>query len=311
MGEALDIAAATDAFARMLMAPDRPTPGAWWAEREPSLRRLSDEAWQLEVNGDHRRGLLRDQAALLVDGLLAPVARGRGALDLAIGEGLGALSVGDRTLRLGYCSIGDYAREKLGLPSRTAQSMAQLSRELRERPLLREAVLRGEVSASKARTLVRVTFGENEASWVERARAETVRGLREAMRSGRLSYEQARLVAGEATPETLLDWIRRAEGLTVIALRRLIDKDHERQMCARAGRPAGRRGTGSRPGSASWRWPDTSRRPGRGRSRSGARPSGGRGSGTSGARCRAAAGGRPRPTTSSRSPREAPTTRGT
>jgi len=185
MSEAFDIAAVTGAWERMLAAPERPTPGAWWAEQEPSLRRLSGEAWQIEVSSDQRRGLLRDEAALLVDRLLAPVARGRGALDVAIGEGLGALSVGDLTLRLGYCSIGDYAREKLGIPGRTAQGMAQLARELRERPLLREAVLRGEVSASKAKTLLKVSLGDNEASWVERARAETVRGLQAAVRAER------------------------------------------------------------------------------------------------------------------------------
>ncbi|HET6922295.1 MAG TPA: HNH endonuclease, partial [Anaeromyxobacteraceae bacterium] len=174
---ALDLAVATDAWMAMLRAPDRPTPGAWWAEHEPSLRQLEGEAARVEVDGDQRRGLARDQAALLVDRLLAPVARGRGALDLAIGEGLGALSAGDRTLRLGYCSIGDYARERLGLPARSAQVMAQLSRELREKPLLRQAVLCGEVSASKARAILRVIFGDNEAAWVERARAETVRAL--------------------------------------------------------------------------------------------------------------------------------------
>lgn len=185
MGEALDISAVTGAWVRMLQARERPTPGAWWAEREPELRRLGGEAGEIEVCSEQRRGLARDQAALLVDRLLAPVARGRGALDLAIGEGLATLSVGDRTLRLGYCSIGDYAREKLGIAARTAQAMAQLSRELRERPLLREAVLRGEVSARKAQALVGVVFGENEAQWVERARAETVRALEQAVRAER------------------------------------------------------------------------------------------------------------------------------
>ncbi len=182
MGEALDIAATTDAFMRMLLAPHRPTPGAWWAEREPSLRRLSDESSQVEISTDQRHGLARDEAALLVDRLLAPVARGRGALDLAIGECLGSLSVGDRTLRLGYVSIGDYAREKLGIPARTAQAMAQLSRELRDLPLLRDAVLRGEVSAAKARIILKVSYGD-EAGWVQRARTETVRALAKAVKA--------------------------------------------------------------------------------------------------------------------------------
>ena len=158
MGEALDMAAVTDAWVAMLRAPQRPSPGAWGSEREPSLRRLSAGARRLEISADVRLGLLRDEAALLVDGLLAPVARGRGALDLAIGEGLGALAQGDRVLRLGFVSIGDYAREKLGVGARAAQGMAQLSRELSQRPLLREAVLRGEVGARKALAVLRAAL---------------------------------------------------------------------------------------------------------------------------------------------------------
>ena len=40
MGQTLDMAAVTGAWEAMLRAPQRPSPGAWWAEREPALRRL-------------------------------------------------------------------------------------------------------------------------------------------------------------------------------------------------------------------------------------------------------------------------------
>jgi hypothetical protein len=119
-----------------------------------------------------------DEAARLVDWLFARVARGRGALDVAIGEGLHALGQGDRTLRLGYAGVGDYARERLGIPASTAVKMARLARELRERPLLRAAVLAGEVTARRAETVLGAARGEAEAAWVARARAETVRSLR-------------------------------------------------------------------------------------------------------------------------------------
>ena len=56
-----------------------------------------------------RRDVLRDEASMSVDRLLARVARGRGALDVALAEGLAALSVGDRFLRLGYSGGADYA----------------------------------------------------------------------------------------------------------------------------------------------------------------------------------------------------------
>ncbi|HZY02966.1 MAG TPA: HNH endonuclease signature motif containing protein, partial [Anaeromyxobacteraceae bacterium] len=181
----LDIAAVTDAWMAMLQAPPRSAPGAWSAEQEPALQGLEGQALEIEVSSDQRRGLFRGEAALLVDRLLTPVARGSGALEVAIGEALGALSVSDRTLQLGYVSIGDYARERLGLGARKAQAMAQLSRELGQTPLLREAVLRGEVSPSKARVVLQVAYGAGEAAWVERARNQTVRSLERAVREER------------------------------------------------------------------------------------------------------------------------------
>jgi hypothetical protein len=45
-----------------------------------------------------------------IESVLVLVARGHGAIDVAIGERLDALSIGDRTLVLGYAGIGDYAR---------------------------------------------------------------------------------------------------------------------------------------------------------------------------------------------------------
>src|SRR3954468_14436664 len=122
-----------------------------------------------------------DEAARLVDWLFARVARGRGALDVAMGEGLHALGQGDRTLRLGYAGIGDYARERLGIPASTAVKMARLARELRERPLLRAAVLGGEITARCAETILAVAVGDDEASWIERDRSQTIRALRKAV----------------------------------------------------------------------------------------------------------------------------------
>jgi hypothetical protein len=152
------------------------------------LDALALQAWQLEPPMPHEiPRVLRPEAAVLIDGLLARVARGRGALEVAMGEALAALAEGDRALRLGYSGIGDYARERLGIAGRTALAMARLARELRERPLLREAVRRGEVSARKAEAVLPVARGEVEAQWVARARAETVRAL-----------EAATLAAGTA-----------------------------------------------------------------------------------------------------------------
>lgn len=155
-------------------APPLPAPPPWLVEEACAL---------VPPHAHERRHVLRDEAALLLDRLLVRVARGQGALDVAIGAGLDALAAGDRALRLGYSGIGDYARQKLGIAPRTAQAMARLARELRSRPLLREAVRRGEVSARKAQAVLPLAVGDGEAEWVARAREQTVRALEAAARA--------------------------------------------------------------------------------------------------------------------------------
>ncbi len=132
----------------------------------------------------------------LCETVLAQVARIEAALDLEIGDGLAALTVGDRLISLGFSSLGDYAKGSLDMQVRTAQAMARLSRELRTRPVLRAAVRAGEVSIRKAQTVLPVAVGDAEAQWVERARKETVRALEKAVR--------AELASGEGDEE----WMR-------------------------------------------------------------------------------------------------------
>jgi hypothetical protein len=112
-----------------------------------------------------------------------------GALDLAIGDGLAAISEGSRLVSLGFSSLQDYAREILDVKERRAQAMAHLSRELRRRPLLRAAVVAGEVRIRHAETVLPVAIGDAEGSWVERARTETVRALEAAVRAVRVGGE--------------------------------------------------------------------------------------------------------------------------
>src|SRR2546427_5079224 len=84
-----------------------------------------------------------------LDTLLRNVVSGWGAIDLAIGEGLDALSVGLRAMDLKYSNIGDYAREELGINASTAAKMARLARKLQERPILRLAVRQGQGTPRK------------------------------------------------------------------------------------------------------------------------------------------------------------------
>jgi hypothetical protein len=157
---------------------------ASFAQSAASLAPLAEEAFTLQpVPAYERKGLLRDEAALLVDRLLVRVAHGRGAIDVALGEGLAAFSVGDRLLRLGFSCLGDYSRERLGLPRSTAEKLARLAKALGERPLLREAVRSGAVTARKAESVLPVARGEDEAAWTERAKVETVRALRASVKA--------------------------------------------------------------------------------------------------------------------------------
>jgi hypothetical protein len=149
-------------------------------------------------------GLPRGETSLLVDGLLLRVARGRGAVDLAVGDRLDQLSQGERLLRLGYTKLSDYGREVLGVAGRTAQAMARLSRELRARPLLAGAVRRGEVTPRKAEMVLGMAFGRDEAAWVARARGSTVRELAaEATGRGSDDEESWERVIVAASPETV------------------------------------------------------------------------------------------------------------
>src|SRR5512140_377211 len=115
------------------------------------------------------------------EALLAWAARARGALDVAIAEGLAALRQGDRLAALG-CHLDDYALEVLDLGRRAALGLLRLGRGLRSRPLLRAALRSGRVRLRAAQTILSVASGEAEAEWVERAARLTVRELEDAVR---------------------------------------------------------------------------------------------------------------------------------
>jgi HNH endonuclease len=118
-----------------------------------------------------------------LDVFLRNVTACRRALDIAVGEGLDALDVGRRTMDLGYSNIGDYAREELGINASTAAKMARLARKLRERPLVRDAVRRGELTPRKAEVIAPVAVGKHQTRWILRAKAETVRSLQAAVKA--------------------------------------------------------------------------------------------------------------------------------
>src|SRR5512138_156892 len=129
------------------------------------------------------RALFRAGATAVEDceALLAWASRARGALDVAIAEGLAALCQGDRLAALA-CHLDDYALEVLDLGRRAALGLLRLGRGLRSRPLLRAALRSGRVRLRAAQTILSVATGADEAEWVERAARLTVRDLEDAVR---------------------------------------------------------------------------------------------------------------------------------
>jgi hypothetical protein len=114
-----------------------------------------------------------DREADACEATLARAARVRGALDVALAEGLAVLQQGDRLARLA-CHLDDQGRD---LGKRATENLARLGRGLRTRSLLREAVRSGRVCLRAAQTVLDVAKGEAERAWVERAERLTVREL--------------------------------------------------------------------------------------------------------------------------------------
>jgi hypothetical protein len=140
-----------------------------------------DPLTQAEITASFRGGELEADEC---EKLLAWAARARGALDLAVAEGLQALKHGDRLAQLGY-HLDDYGREVLDIGETTTRKLARLASELRDRPLLREALRSGEVGIRAAETVLPVAVRDAEAEWVDRATRCTVRQLEEAVRRER------------------------------------------------------------------------------------------------------------------------------
>ena len=79
---------------------------------------------------------------------------------------------------LGYRSLGDFSRERLGVGARTVREWARVSDGLRDLPELRAAILGGEVSWAVARLVVGLATPETETACLAAVRGRTVRAVR-------------------------------------------------------------------------------------------------------------------------------------
>ena len=121
--------------------------------------------------------------AFEVDAAAFRLVRGRGAIKLALGETLLRLNRGDNLLQLGYAKRVDYMRERMGVPPRSAFQCLELARGLKERPLLRRAVVAGAVTARKALAVFPVARDDDEAFWTMAAMSATEARLKQAVRA--------------------------------------------------------------------------------------------------------------------------------
>ncbi|MCU0727326.1 MAG: HNH endonuclease [Planctomycetes bacterium] len=132
---------------------------------------MNEEAIREAARTEAGRELLL--RALHADGEVRKAARGEGMLDLAIGETLLRLFEGGKLADLGISTQKAYATDRLGVPVRAVYEWTRLARTLKDRPLLRRAVVCGAITANKAMLLQRVAKAEAEAGWISLAMGVT------------------------------------------------------------------------------------------------------------------------------------------
>jgi hypothetical protein len=117
------------------------------------------------------------------DGRLRELVAERAQARPVLGALAAALLNGRSFEPLGFRCLGDWSRERLGVGARAVREWARVWRALEELPLLREAVLSGEVSWTVARMIVGVVTPENEAACVATVRGRTVRAVEALLRA--------------------------------------------------------------------------------------------------------------------------------
>ncbi|MDQ7821715.1 MAG: hypothetical protein RDV48_02855 [Candidatus Eremiobacteraeota bacterium] len=123
------------------------------------------------------RHIFRDLTGEVLDWNLWCLSSAGVRLDLLIGEAL--LSLHGKLEKLGYVRVGDFAREELGLSSRSGYELMRNAKALQKLPLIREALEQGLLRKSALRYLFQVVTPENEAEWLSKAIECTIRQIEE------------------------------------------------------------------------------------------------------------------------------------
>ena len=112
-----------------------------------------------------------------LDATLVALASGETALRLHLGQLLELLSRG-AFHALGFSSLAAYVLERCDRSVRWAEVARCLARRLERLPELRRAMASGDVSWSMGELIARVARPDDEANWLEQAKARTVRQMR-------------------------------------------------------------------------------------------------------------------------------------
>ncbi len=130
------------------------------------------------------------------DGRLRELVRARATLRPRLGALAEAVVQSRAHEKLGFRCLGDWSRERIGVGARAVSEWARVWRALRDLPLLRAAVLAGEVSWTVARKIVGVATPENEAACLETVRGRSVRAVEEIIQAVRAVEAPARVPDG-------------------------------------------------------------------------------------------------------------------
>ena len=103
-------------------------------------------------------------------------------------------------LELGYSSLWDYVTRELDMTPHQAHQFVSVTRKAKEVPILKEKVLQGEITLTKAALIVPELKAENQELWLAKAETNTAREIKEAITEaqGKQKFIEVKL---KLTPE--------------------------------------------------------------------------------------------------------------
>jgi len=166
----------------------------------------------LDCDAERLRLVERARLAVALDRDLRLACRAEAAARRAVGLVARQLLRQRAYQRLGFVQLRDYARERLGISGRALESAACIATQLEALPLLSAAFDRGELSWTRVRVLCGVVRREDEAEWLEHARACTIEELE-------VKIAAYRAATGNAVAPDLGDDDGRIDGEPAVRLR--------------------------------------------------------------------------------------------